>query len=485
MSPALASFCCDNVHLSTILSMNALNRVPSGMTGSSADMTLKPEPKLWSLLAQSHPISARQMQFRAQLGLNTDRPIVMTGHQAQIWHPGVLSKYLASGKLATQIQGDSVWLVVDHDTNDPTTIPVPTRREDGSLHRYFWHLDPARVGKSPLMTQPAITPAPYEGPQPANQRIAEGINAITEALNAHRDSTSIAMQFAKACRDLVSDRVEPASIVFASDLARTDLFAELVDRMRDDPEACILAYNQAVRDHPQANLKPLLMNAVQYVYELPLWQLDQDQNRQAVYVEHLEQATELMLMPKALLMTAIVRLGGCELFIHGTGGGIYEQVVDQWLTNWLNSDASPAPYTVASATLVLDLLDGIETDEHDAARAVWQAHAARHRPEMLEDDAAAHAKQYLLDQIAQEPRSSTKRHALYRQMHELLKKTRQTHASSLHDYEKKALRAQRQAENAAIAADRTWAFAFYEKEQLEGLALQLSDALSPNRDLDE
>ena len=57
----------------------------------------------------SHNDSAEARAFREQLGLPTDRPIVMSGHQAQIWHPGILSKYLAAIGLAIPQMGKATY----------------------------------------------------------------------------------------------------------------------------------------------------------------------------------------------------------------------------------------------------------------------------------------------------------------------------------------------------------------------------------------
>ena len=34
-------------------------------------------------------------------------------------------------------------------------------------------------------------------------------------------------------------------------------------------------------------------------------------------------------------MTGLMRLAGCDLFIHGTGGGAYDLVTEEWLGSWM------------------------------------------------------------------------------------------------------------------------------------------------------
>ena len=61
----------------------------------------------------------------------------------------------------------------------------------------------------------------------------------------------------------------------------------------------------------------------------------------------------MLLMPRALLLTALVRLGMCDLFIHGTGGLIYDRVTEQWFADWLGqAEGSIAPMIGVTAAVV-------------------------------------------------------------------------------------------------------------------------------------
>jgi hypothetical protein len=77
---------------------------------------------------------------REQLGLATDRPIIMSGHQAELWHPGIAAKAFAMSHAAIINAGQPVWLNVDQDANEPTQIAYPTQ----DLTRGIWSLDGVR-----------------------------------------------------------------------------------------------------------------------------------------------------------------------------------------------------------------------------------------------------------------------------------------------------------------------------------------------------
>ena len=88
------------------------------MTHTSA--TLSPEFPEWSSLVSpasgcvlGKTLHKWQEQVRASLQLPTDKPIVIVGHQPTFFHPGILAKFIAANRLAKQIDGVLVFLVVD------------------------------------------------------------------------------------------------------------------------------------------------------------------------------------------------------------------------------------------------------------------------------------------------------------------------------------------------------------------------------------
>src|SRR5690606_35198771 len=88
------------------------------------------------------------------------------------------------------------------------------------------------------------------------------------------------------------------------------------------------------------------------------------------------------LMPRALSMTALVRMHACELFIHGTGGAAYDAITDEWIPAWLGVPV--APTGMATATMHLPL-DRFAIDAGTVREAATLAHKARHDPAVLND----------------------------------------------------------------------------------------------------
>ena len=40
-------------------------------------------------------------------------------------------------------------------------------------------------------------------------------------------------------------------------------------------------------------------------------------------------------------MTGMARLAACDLFVHGTGGGIYDTITEAWFREWLGVELAP------------------------------------------------------------------------------------------------------------------------------------------------
>src|SRR4051812_20377893 len=62
-----------------------------------------------------------------QVKAETNRPIILTGHQPELFHPGVWFKNFLASTIAQQVGGYAVNLVIDNDIIRSVGIKVPTR----------------------------------------------------------------------------------------------------------------------------------------------------------------------------------------------------------------------------------------------------------------------------------------------------------------------------------------------------------------------
>jgi hypothetical protein len=446
------------------------------------DITVGPDDAaLARALATAGPPPPDARRFREELALPVDRPLVMTGHQAQFWHPGILAKLLASHAAALPRRAAVAWLTVDQDDNDPWTVRYPrvdtsTAASGSTVSAGEWRADPAprqALADAPNARRPAITPRelPIDPAMPAGVRT--GLESIHDALARHAAAASAAEQIAAALADLLAPLVPSTTLhVPATRISTTSAWRAWVDAMARDPLRVARAYNAAVRERPAADVRPLAEDGPQGP-ELPLWHIAPGPGspRRRVFAGMLARTPAEQLVPKALAMTGLVRSLGCDVFVHGLGGGVYDTITERWLGEWLG--VTLAPTVVVSATLRLDLgVAPVSLAEID--KAAWTAHRARHDPALLGDHDAERRKQALLIAMrgaVDKPRKT----ALYAELHRLLAGVREARAARIDELRQEAEAWRPRRGEAAVLADRTWAFPLYAPSQLADLAQALRD----------
>lgn len=402
-------------------------------------------------------LSDLQRTTREALGLPTDRAVVLSGHQPGFWHPGILAKYLAASAFAEQHDAHAAWVVVDQDETEPTVLGVPDRDGAGRLVRREIRLteDEGRVAPG--------TPAGSRRSVRAVSGTDDRLKPLTDALRAHESAASIACQAAAAAGDLIAQRLAAPALpmIPATALAQTPVLGALIERMAHEPALCARAYNSAADAHKDARLRTLVVRRDGSDAELPLWRMRPGAVRTPVYASQLSKIPAGELAPRALLMTLALRLAACEMFIHGTGGGVYERATDDWAAAWLGGGLGGlSPFGVVTATMRLDLgVPGVTAADVAAAR--WRVHRGRHDPAMLGDDAAAAAKSAHLRAIAAAKDAGEPTDPHYFAMHDDLEAARQRNAARLDALNEAAAKAADDHADGLVAGDRTWSFALH------------------------
>ncbi|GAB5496563.1 MAG: hypothetical protein Phyf2KO_16430 [Phycisphaerales bacterium] len=443
-------------------------------TQQAIDITLDPTPRSWSSLVQGHNTRDRAKRFREQLGLSTNKPIIMTGHQAQLWHPGILAKLFAAKSLADRVGGELAWLVVDMDNNDALSMRVPARVGEGPMQDALVDFVPAanRGVKKPTGMTQAVAPAEIElgaGAKPATDEIAHRLELIHEALTRHAGEASVARQVTHALFDILRDVIETPKVVYPSDFMKTEFFDEIRSLASDDPGGFAGGFNDAVDHVPGSGVAKVSLPGE----ELPMWRIDERGRRQRARAG--DARSHETLLPGGLLMTGMMRAVGCDLFIHGTGGRSYEPINDQWLTPILGQEL--APFTTATATMYMDFGDEGTVTQQQARDARWRAHHARHQPSMLGEEELQSRKMELVGEIEALPMRSGARGAKYTQIQELLTDMRRAHTGEIQELEREAGLIQRRAAEHRLRTDRTWSCALYSPNRLAELARAIDDAM--------
>jgi hypothetical protein len=330
--------------------------------------TLSPEFPVWKSLVCpatgevfGKPLTIWQEELRHTLALPTQKPIILVGHQPTFFHPGILAKFIAADRLAQEIDGVLVYLVVDHHKGDVGVLQTPNQ-----------NIEVATVDSSVAMND-----------QP-RAKISNDFDPFSSALHEAPGQTA-ATQFANALVKLMSPWANVHHVISASDLMQSTFGNAIVEKMQSNSEECIESYNDALTRNPNVHI-PLLERG-----SLPVW-LGEDGG----------------LRPRALLLTLIARLVACDIFVHGTGGMKYDAVMEHWCTTWLG--VSPCAAVLASATLRLKMESKSITDA---------------RREYFSPSFDLQTKAAYLDAIERAPYKSNQKQIEFQKMHRWLQGVQQ------------------------------------------------------------
>ncbi|MEL6499026.1 MAG: hypothetical protein AAF937_01665 [Planctomycetota bacterium] len=401
---------------------------------------------------------------RERLGLPTDRPVVMLGHQPGFWHPGIVAKLFAASAAADKHGATLAWLVIDTDDTDPAEIRIPVLGEDGGLRVNAWSFGGGRSSvPAPSATRDPIDPVSPDGLRHALECAEHRLHAAVKALRSHRHARSIAAQFTRAAIGLLG--LHAPLLVFASDLPDTNAYQRAVDAMRRSPSDVASRYNKAVHAFPDAGVSQLRVGDDA---ELPLWRVSSGGTRLPMRASQLGSAKS---WPRALLTSGIARASLCDLFVHGSGGKAYEPINDGWLPETLH--ATLAPFTAATATIV-PRFPGRGISAREAARALWRAQHAEHHPGVVGDTDAERARESLVREIEHLPRDSVERAEAFGALHDLIADHRRRNSPSLGTLAEAAAVAKQAAAEQPLRNDRTWSFLMHDADAIRDLAAMVA-----------
>lgn len=423
-------------------------------------------------------------------------PVIATGHQPYFWHPGIVAKYVAAKVLADKIDGITSFLVVDHNPLSPLSIDVP-------LHQ----------GNKLYLEQLLLDARPQAGRVPPNRLEAldqfQTIDLLQKAARRNvpgfiRDGLqAIAQSYEQDQLEHgdLSEQTQAVSVLTEPALGGTGggtnsiVTALFLDRLLADPINAVKCYNRAALAYPEAGIRQLYLGSD--VVEVPLWAQDKttvtpvyadlgDSKRTQLFTiahnSHLDLAgpeKRIYLRPRAITLSAIMRSELCDLFIHGTGGGIYDQVTERWWKDWVGE--ALAPKAVVSADVYLPFEVPVATQEQ-RIHAQWFAHHLPHNVDRFTE--AQHEveaglrqeKRDLLDRM-NEDRDKRRRSKAFQRVHAINAEIAQLHAGVLRNAAGRAGEKKLGVDNVAIARRRDWCFTLYPTEHIDELKRLIETAL--------
>ena len=425
-------------------------------------------------------------------------PRVVTGHQAQLFHPGILAKYIA----AAQAYGGSlpiVNVVVDQDAYDPLRLDLP-RQEGDRLAVDTRPLAPV-VPQVPIGCQPAADVArvrqALEAISPQTLPLRQALMDAFEAVGRPRTlAQQMAGVLAIAMRPWCAPSAAPREWIthtYASALLQ-DHAAEVVGELLRDADRAARLYNNAVVQHPGAGITPMRIEPDRV--EVPMWRLRWMRPRERVFVDRADskpifttEAGELIdnhgeLAPRALLMTALMRRPtNSDLFIHGTGGWVYDLITERWWAAWRGE--ALAPMACVTADAYLDFQTPVN-DQAALSRAVWHRHHLKHNVDRYAatdhpeaDYPLVERKRDLLAHM-DDDRDRARRRAAFDELHRINAELCDACPQVIRGAEAALDRTRAGLANRAIATRRDWFFGLYPAATLDRLCAAIVTAATPS-----
>ncbi|MBI3469022.1 MAG: hypothetical protein HY000_38960 [Planctomycetes bacterium] len=451
----------------------------------------------------------------------------MSGHQPELFHPGVWVKNFAAHSLACQLGGSALHLVVDNDTVKGTTVRVPTgsAAEPGVVHLPLdrWQ------GEIPFEEYLVGDEALFAGFGRHLTAAVEQVGVRPLAEDFWRFSVEAA-QFTRKLGERIAwarRRQEAAwgchSLELpVSRLCQTESFYWFACHVLAQLPRFREVYNQALegyrdrhrlrsRHHPM----PPLAHDGDWL-EAPFWlwseqvprrrQLFARQQGQELVLADRDQwtatlplapdreaccAVEVMealarqgikLRTRALTTTIFSRLCLADLFMHGLGGARYDEVTDEIIRKFFHLE--PPKFLTLTGSLHLPIVRHDATTE-EVRRLQRTVRDLTYNPDrhldrqLLSDERLAASVQAKWKHIRSEPGSRAERRNRFTQIRQLNEFIAQSVPGVRDEVVERLDRARAGVRANAIISNRDWAFCVYPAETLHGFFQPFLETASP------
>jgi hypothetical protein len=449
--------------------------------------------------------------------------VVMAGHQPELFHPGVWVKNFALHGLARAHGAAAVNLIVDNDTVKSTSLKLPVKRPNPDPQT-----PPAVRVTLPFDMRAEETP--YEERAVRDEALfaslAERVGDVTrnwgfrpllaafwpEVLRQARRTPLLGERFAAARRTFERRWGCHNLEVPVSRVCRTEPFAWFACHLLADLPRFHAVYNAGVQDyrrrygirsrhHPVPDLA-----SEDGWYETPFWGWRSGQARRGrllarptaggVELRAGNEAWPTLPPPatpraiaawqdlercgfkvrsRALTNTLYARLFLTDVFMHGIGGGKYDELTDAILSRFYGLE--PPRYMVLSATLLLPL-PTFPARPEDCRRLAREARDLNYNPQRhLGDGQMADAAVRSLvaakqDWVARQPADAPGRRERFQVLRDLTEKLRPFVDEQARDLRTREAECERRVQANEVLRRRDYAFCLYPEGRLRDFCSQ-------------
>lgn len=336
----------------------------------------------------------------------TDGPVIMTGHQPALYHPGVWFKNFLVDRIATRAQGIAINVIIDNDVAPaPSISALAGTPEDPKPARVAYDQPGPRVAWEMTQVESMETLRSFARRTQETMEPFVAHPLVTQfwphVIKEVEEGKPLGLAFS-AARNCLEDSCGLQVLdVPLSQLCQTEWFCRIMGFVFMNARHYSEVYNQSVQEyrnvhrirsssHPVPDL-----GADEHWVEVPFWiWTKENASRRGLWVSvsnsqlklsdragwqidlpcdqdlprHLQELTSrgIYIRPRALMTTTILRLVASDLFIHGIGGAKYDQVTDEINRRLFHFE--PPAYVTATATALLPM--DIHQVRHDDLQAI-------------------------------------------------------------------------------------------------------------------
>lgn len=448
--------------------------------------------------AQIAGVSLPELRAAARAGLNLDnnRPVLASGHQTELYHPGVWAKLAMIDAAARRIGAECLFAAIDVDAPKHLELRWPgfsqSITDDPNTNTAPWCglLQPPSAGRLRELKSSLATAAGTWSFAPMAREFLEN---LTHEKNDGTLSTALtrAMSRIDASLDL-----NYRSLV-TWPLWMSAPYLTLAYHLLCNADRFAAAYNGALKDfrgahgidNPGRPMPDLQIS--ESACEVPFWLDDLNAPRRkrasvvrdgggwsltigndklpmrcpgnGTTVEELHRFLldhNARLSPRALTLTMYLRLLVADQFVHGIGGGQYEQVNDRVIHHFFGIE--PPAFSVTTATLYFPTAVG--RTRACVPCILQEGHRLRHA-------VLGREKMVLVEQIAGFPRRSAQRQRAFSEMHTKLAAAVQQ-SPNIRNWERRKTEAIQQSAAEEGLFDRELFYAIQPRERLTALMEQ-------------
>lgn len=329
-------------------------------------------------------------QYHASLGedvsANQSDTWLVAGHQPDLFHPGVWLKNFVLARLARENSSVALNLIVDNDAAKTAAVRVPN-----------WHpaIDPNHVSAVPLPYDQPPGGVPFEEWRIRDDALfrsfPDRLRALTNdwpfepivfrywekaiARAGRSRNASIAQCFATARRALEREWGALNLELPVSWLCQSRAFGLFVESIRADLPRFRHVYNSVVQEYRKRNGLHSRNHPVPDLGfgEAPFWVWGTGDTRRRPMTNGGDKVR-----PRALTLTLFARLALADVFLHGIGGGKYDELTDAIAAEYFGT--APPPFLAVSGTLRLPL-PGFSTEPPSPLPRDLRWNPQRHFPD--------------------------------------------------------------------------------------------------------